>query len=210
MSVATARAPARSPADREGVLSPAMPKLHVVITSTRAGREGMPVGTWFFDHARAHGGFDPTLIDLKEVNLPLFDEPKHPRLRQYANEHTKAWSAQVNVADAFVFVIPEYNYGMPPSLLNALDFLSVEWAYKAVGFVSYGGMSGGIRSVQMAKLVITSLKMMPIPEAVAIPFFAKSIDAQGVVQGGEALAKSATTMLDELLKWDRALRTIRS
>ena len=186
-----------------------MPKLHVVVTSTRPGRVGMPVGKWFFERAKAHGGFETRLVDLKEVALPIFDEPKHPRLRQYENEHTKAWSSIVSEADAFVFVVPEYNYGMPPSLLNALDYLATEWAYKAVGFVSYGGMSGGIRSSQMAKLTITALKMMPIPEAVAIPFFGQLIDAEGNFKGNEGHEKSATTMLDELVKWDRALRTIR-
>lgn len=185
-----------------------MPKLLIVVVSTRDGRAGIPVATWFAESARKHGGFDVDLVDLKEVALPLFDEPRHPRFKQYEHAHTKAWSARVEAAEAFVFVTPEYNYGVPPSLINALDFLSSEWAYKAAGFVSYGGGSGGVRAVQMAKLVMTSLKIVPLPEAVSVPFFAKLIDAAGVFDGA-AQEASAKTMLDELARWTGALATLR-
>lgn len=185
-----------------------MPKLQVIIVSTRDGRAGLPVARWFVERSKAHGAFDVDLVDLREVALPLFDEPKHPRFKQYEHEHTKRWSARVESADAFVFVTPEYNYGVPPALINALDYLSGEWAYKAAGFVSYGGVSGGTRSVQMAKLVLTSLKVVPIPEAVSIPFFAKLVD-QGGVFDGASQDGPAKTMLDELLRWTNALRALR-
>ena len=99
--------------------------------------------------------------------------------RSYQHDHTKAWSKTIAEADAFAFVMPEYNYGMPPAMLNAIDYLYFEWCYNPAGFVSYGGASGGVRSVQMAKPVLTSVKVMPIPEGVALPFFAKQIDDQG-------------------------------
>jgi NAD(P)H-dependent FMN reductase len=185
-----------------------MPKLEVIVVSTRPGRAGLPVAHWFADRAKTHGGFDVTVADLQEIALPLFDEPRHPRLRQYEHDHTKAWAARIGASDAFVFVTPEYNYGVPPSLINALDFLSHEWAYKAAGFVSYGGVSGGTRAVQMAKMVLTSLKVVPIPEAVTIPFFAKLIDAAGTFDGS-AQEAGAKTMLDELAKWTGALATLR-
>jgi NAD(P)H-dependent FMN reductase len=186
-----------------------MLKLHVVIASTRPGRAGLPIGTWFHAFAERHGKFETRLVDLAQVNLPLIDEPKHPRLGQYEHAHTKAWSAIVAAADAYVFVTPEYNYGAPPALLNAIDFLVREWSYKPVGFVSYGGLAGGTRSVQMTKLVVTALKMMPLPEAVTIPFFSKQLDA-GVFKATESQEGAATTMLDELLRWAEALRPLRA
>jgi NAD(P)H-dependent FMN reductase len=186
-----------------------MPKLHVVITSTRPGRGGLPVGKWFEGRARAHASFEVTLVDLAEVSLPFLDEPKHPRFAQYEHEHTKRWSAIVSAADAFVFVTPEYDYGMPATLLNALHFLFNEWHYKPVGFVSYGGVSGGTRGVQMAKQVITSLKMMPLPEAVTIPFYVKSIE-DGVFKGDKVQEDAGKVMLDELLRWTNALEVLRS
>src|SRR5512140_2140117 len=107
-----------------------MSKLGVVIASTRPGRIGLPIGNWFFERAKAHGKFEVELLDLATIGLPLIDEPKHPRLAQYQHAHTKAWSAKVKEKDAFVFVTPEYNFGSPPALLNALDYLFTEWHYK--------------------------------------------------------------------------------
>ncbi len=187
-----------------------MLKLQVVVVSTREGRQGLGVGQWFYEQAKEHGGFDVELVDLADVDLPLFDEAKHPRLQDYKNEHTKRWAAIVEPGDAYVFVTPEYNYGAPPSLINALDFLSKEWAYKAAGFVSYGGVSAGTRGVEMAKQILTTLNVMPIPKAVALPFFAKSFDESGAFVPGEAQDKSASEMLTELRRWAEALVVLRS
>jgi NAD(P)H-dependent FMN reductase len=186
------------------------PTLQIVIVSTRPGRKGPAVGAWFEDLARRHGTFRIEVADLGTINLPMMDEPEHPRLRKYQHDHTKAWSTRIDRADAFVFVTPEYNYGTPPSLVNALDYLVEEWAYKPVGFLSYGGASGGLRSVQMTKSIVSALKMVPLVEAVAVPFFTKFIDAStGVFTPDEVHAKSAARMLDELLRWSSALRVLR-
>src|SRR5689334_8006169 len=138
-----------------------MLKLQVLIASTRPGRQGPAVGAWAVQQARANGKFEIEIVDLAEVNLPLFDEPKHPRFQQYEHEHTKRWSAIVARADAFVFVTPEYDFSPPASLINALHYLYNEWAYKPVGFVSYGGVSAGTRGVQITKSTVTALKMIP-------------------------------------------------
>ena len=188
-----------------------MPKLGVVIASIREGRAGLPVTDWFVGRARQHARFDIDLIDLKAVDLPLFAERNHPRLQQYENDAQKAWSARVSAADAFVFVTPEYNYGPAPALLNALDYLYVEWNYKPAAFVSYGGISGGLRAVQMMKLTLGTLKMVPIVEAVTIPFIAQAIDRDtGTLTTNDHLEKSATVMLDELLRWTTALAALRA
>jgi NAD(P)H-dependent FMN reductase len=186
-----------------------MLKLHVIIASTRPGRVGPTIGKWFFDSARRHGGFEVELVDLADQSLPLLDEPNHPRLRKYTHQHTTDWSTKVDSADAFVFVTPEYNYSSPPSLMNALDYLFHEWSYKPVGFVSYGGPVGGTRSVQMTKQLVTSLKMMPLQEGVAIAVFSQYIDKDGVFVPIEAHEKSATMMLDELKRWATALKPMR-
>jgi NAD(P)H-dependent FMN reductase len=186
-----------------------MPKLSVVVASTRPGRAGLPIATWFVERAKAHGKFDVGVLDLKEENLPLLDEPKHPRLEDYQQDHTKRWSAKVAASDAFVFVTPEYNYSAPPALLNALDYLFHEWAYKAAAFVSYGGVSGGTRSVQMTKQVLTTLSVMPIPHAVTIPFFSTMLKDDRF-HASEALEKSVAPMLDELLRWTDALAPLRA
>ena len=183
--------------------------LQIVIVSTREGRKGDAVAHWFETRARAHGAFDVELVDLAEVNLPLFDEPNHPRLRRYQHEHTKRWSERVTRADAFVFVTPEYNYSAPPSIVNALDYLVHEWAYKPLAFVSYGGVSGGTRSVQVIKLQATALRMMPIPEAVSLPFFGNMFATDGSFRPDDTQQKAADAMLNELKRWASALRVLR-
>jgi NAD(P)H-dependent FMN reductase len=185
-----------------------MPRLQVIIASTRPGRVGLPIGAWFADFAQRHGQLEVRVVDLAVVNLPMLDEPKHPRFAQYEKLHTKAWSATVAEADAFVFVTPEYNYAAPPTLMNALNFLFQEWAYKPVGFVSYGGIAGGTRAVQMLKLSVTALRMMPLPEAVTLPFAVKQIDA-GAFKATETNEQAAKVMLDELARWTDALAPLR-
>lgn len=185
-------------------------RLGIVIASVRDGRVGLPIAQWFIERARQHARFDVDVVDLKEIDLPVFAERNHPRLQKYESDKQKAWSARVAALDAFVLVTPEYNYGPSPALLNALDYLFVEWHYKPAAFVSYGGISGGLRGVQMTKQTLTTLKMVPIVEAVTIPFVAQTIDKEtGAFTPTEVHEKSATVMLDELLRWTEALAALR-
>jgi len=186
-----------------------MYNLKIIIASTRPGRKGPSIAEWIYKKALTHSSFSVELIDLAAVNLPFLDEPEHPRLKKYHHEHTKKWSAIIDNADAYIMVTPEYNYGMPAPLKNALDFLFHEWAQKPVGLVSYGGVSGGMRGVQMLKQVVTALKMMPLPESIPITFFAKHIDEKGVFNADDTLEKSAGALLNELARWAGALKTMR-
>jgi NAD(P)H-dependent FMN reductase len=184
-------------------------KLGIIIASTRPGRIGLPIGQWTENAARDHGGFDEIeLIDLAEVNLPYMNEPNHPRLGQYQHEHTKAWSATVASCDAFVFVMPEYNYGYNAELKNAIDYLHKEWAYKPVGLVSYGGVAAGTRAAQQIKQVVTTLKMTPLPEAVSIPF-AMQMLKDDVFEPNEIVVAAAKVMFDELVRVAPALAVLR-
>ncbi len=186
-----------------------MPRLQIIIASTRPGRVGLPVGRWFDARAREHGAFEVELVDLLELDLPLMDEPNHPRLSQYTQQHTKDWSAKVNAADAFVLITPEYNYGFTAPLKNAIDYLHSEWRYKPVGFVSYGGVAGGTRAVQMLKQILTTLKMTPVFEAVTVPFVAQFIDDDGGFVPNDMIEQSVKPMLDELLRVTEALAELR-
>ena len=185
-------------------------KLQVIIASTRPGRVGPTIAKWFHEYAAANSEFDVELVDLLDYNLPVFDEPSHPASRQYVHEHTKRWSAKVLEADAFVFVTPEYNFGTPVSLLNALTYLVHEWQYKPAAFVSYGGLSGGMRSVQDTKLTLTTLKVVPLTEAVTIPFFSSHIDEAGEFTPNELHLKSAEVLLKELHRWAEAVSPLRA
>jgi NAD(P)H-dependent FMN reductase len=185
-----------------------MPELMIVIASTRPGRAGGPVGRWFVERAREHGAFQIEVVDLAELALPMFDEPKHPRFRDYAHDHTRAWSQLVDAADAFVFVTPEYNHGYPASLKNAIDYLHHEWHNKPVGFVSYGGVAAGTRAMQQLKQVVTAVRMLPVVEAVNIPFFQQFIE-DGELHANQVMEQAVPAMLDELVRVEAALRPLR-
>ncbi len=186
-----------------------MPRLLVIIGSTRPGRAGLPISEWFVERAREHHGFEVDVADLAEIGLPLLDEPNHPRMQKYTHQHTMDWSAQVERADAIVMVTPEYNFGYPAALKNAIDYLHNEWQDKPVGFVSYGGVAAGTRAVQQLKQVVTTLKMVPVTENVNIPFFFQLMDDEGRVQANDVMESAATAMLDELGRLTRALSTLR-
>ncbi len=187
-----------------------MPKLMIVVGSVRPGRAGLPIAEWFERHARERGSFDVVVADLAEIDLPLLDEPAHPRLRQYTQPHTFAWSEMVDDADAFVFVTSEYNHGYPPALKNAIDYLHHEWRDKPVGFVSYGGVAAGTRALQQLKPVVSALKMVPVAEAVNIPFFHQFLNDDDENGPNEIMEQAANAMLDELVRLERALRPLRA
>jgi NAD(P)H-dependent FMN reductase len=184
------------------------PKLLVIVASTRPGRVGRPVGDWFTKTAIAHGGFEVEEADLQVLNFPLLDEPNHPRLQQYTHEHTKQWSATVNSADAIVWVTPEYNHSFPASLKNAIDYLLIEWQRKPLGFVSYGGIAAGTRSVQALKPVATAVGLVSTNNAVHIAWIRKRLE-NGVLQEDDELNGAATSMLDELLLLHSGLSRLR-
>jgi NAD(P)H-dependent FMN reductase len=186
------------------------PTLLIVIASTRPVRVGPAIADWFEARALAHGGFDVEVADLAAIDLPLMNEPKHPRRREYEHQHTKGWSARVEAADALVFVHPEYNHGMTAPLKNALDYLSHEWAYKPLGLVSYGSVSAGTRAAQMIKQVAVYLKLFTVAEAVSIPFVSRRIDGDGKFEPEEMVEKSAGGMLGELVRLEAALRPLRT
>ncbi|MGP3963437.1 NADPH-dependent FMN reductase [Nonomuraea sp. 3N208] len=186
------------------------PVLQVIVASTRPGRAGRPIAEWFHGKAVESGLFEVELIDLAEVGLPFLDEPHHPRLRQYVNAHTKEWSATVERGDAYVFVTPEYNHSFNAVLKNALDYLHHEWHNKAAGFVSYGGVSGGTRATHGLRQVTSTLKMIPVLEAVNIPFHTQFLGEDGRLHPNDIMDAAAGTMLTELARLTGALRPMRA
>lgn len=175
-----------------------MPLLQVIVASTRPGRIGRTVAEWFADEAERHDGFDVELVDLAEVDLPLFDEPRHPRLQDYEHDHTRRWSEIISRGDAFAFVMPEYNFGYNAALKNAIDFLWNEWNDKPVALVGYGGVSGGLRAIQGIKPVLTAVKLQYVAE-VPIPFIHERVQ-DGRVEANDPMRNGASAALDALAR----------
>ncbi|MCM0675353.1 bifunctional NAD(P)H-dependent oxidoreductase/GNAT family N-acetyltransferase [Micromonospora phytophila] len=178
--------------------------------STRPGALGPLVGQWLAETLTPHAaelGVELVPVALSDLDLPFLDEEEHPSSGVYRHEHTRRWSAIVDAADGFIAVTPEYNYGMPATLKNALDYLSREWAWKPIGFVSYGHTSAGTRSVQHAKQVVTTLRLVPLGATVAIRI-GEAMES-GRLRSDAARDTAGVGLLDELVRVAHALRPLR-
>lgn len=183
-------------------------KTLVIIASIRPNRIGGQVGEWIANYTSNHTYFAVEVADLMQINLPLFNESNHPRLQQYEHEHTKAWSKIVAAADAFIVVTPEYNFTMPPSLSNAVDYLYHEWAYKPVGYVGYGG-SGGLRAIQTAQQLFTNVSAVSVPSPNSVALNGVFRPTTETFEPTEQHEQAADRMLAELHKWAVGLQAMR-
>lgn len=183
-------------------------RLMVVVGSVRPGRAGLPVSLWVHERVTEVGGFDIDFADLAEVGLPFMNEPLESRLGRYSRQQTIAWSRRVAAADAFIFVAPEYNHGYAPALKNAIDFLHHEWSRKPVGFVSYGGVSGGTRGVASLLPVLHSLGLVPTAATVDVPSVRRQID-DGFFLPTDRQSAALDALLIELKELDASLSTLR-
>lgn len=186
-----------------------MYNLKIISSTVRPGRKGPKIAAWVEEVVKKDGRFNAKVLDLGQIALPMMNEPHHPVLRQYEHDHTKRWSAMIGEADAFIFVTAEYDYNYPAPLRNALEYLFHEWAYKAAGLVSYGGVSAGTRAVNGLKNDLASLRMVPIGEMVNFPMFSQFINEKGDFVPPETSHTAATKMLNELLRWTHGLKLIK-
>lgn len=158
------------------VRPPAEPiRLMIILGSVRPQRVGLHVALWAHELVTQAPGIEIDFVDLAELHLPFMDEPSHPEHQQYTKAHTRAWSARVGAADAFLVISPEYNNSYSPALKNAIDFLHHEWAGKPMGFISYGGPAGGTRGVAALRPVLDSLQLVSTRANVAIPYVTAQI-----------------------------------
>lgn len=185
-----------------------MLRIAIILGSTRPGRNGEAVARWVYDRARQRGDAEYELVDIADFNLPLLDEPVPPSQGRYGKEHTKTWAAKIATFDGFVFVTPEYNHGTSGALKNAIDFLYAEWNNKAAGFVSYGS-AGGIRAVEHLRLVMAELQVADVRSQVALSLFT-DFENFSTFKPAALHDNSMKTMLDQLLAWSGALKTLRA
>jgi NAD(P)H-dependent FMN reductase len=180
----------------------------IILGSTRPGRNGEAVARWVYEIAQRRTDTKVELVDIKDFNLPLLDEPIPPSLGQYSQPHTKVWAAKIAEFDAFVFVAPEYNHGISGALKNAIDFLFREWNHKSAGFVSYGGYANGSRAVEQLRLVMGELHVADVRAQVLLSLFT-DFENFSIFKPPAGREPEVNTMLDEVLAWGGALKTFR-
>lgn len=191
-------------------MSTTLSRLLVITVSTRPQRLGPTITRWLLEaisEVSAEVRLELDHVDLAELALPFLDEPEHPSSGRYTRAHTRAWSQRVGDADAVLVVTPEYNHAMPATLKNALDLLSREWAWKPIGFVSYGNTSAGTRAVAMARQVASTLRLVPTSGTVALRIADEVVD--GVLRPDPRRDAAAVELVRELDRLSRTLRPLR-
>jgi len=181
-------------------------KIGIILGSTRPGRRGEQVAKWVLEQA---AGRDATyeLVDLADFNLPHLDEEASASQGRYANDHTKAWAAEIAQYDGFVFVTPEYNHSTSGALKNAIDYLYAEWNNKAAGFVSYG-VHGGVRAVEHLRLIVGELQIADVRAQVAVSLLT-DFEGYTTLKPVPHLEPGLAVMFDQVESWSGALRTVR-
>ncbi|MFF2325829.1 MULTISPECIES: NADPH-dependent FMN reductase [unclassified Streptomyces] len=178
-------------------------KVAVILASNREGRFAPVVADWFLSRTAAHPGVAPDLVDIAELDLP-------PALSYRPDADAKAQldsvSARLAQADAFVVITPEYNHSYPAPLKNLIDWYRAEWQAKPVAFVSYGGVSGGLRAVEHLRQVFAELHAVGIRDTVSFHNAGALFDDEGRHRDPAGCDAAAKTMLDQLVWWGRALR----
>ena len=175
-------------------------KLAIIIGSVREGRFGTTVANWFAGEARNHGGYEVDIIDLAEFDIPA---------NMTRNASVGAFADRIGAADAFVVIFQEYNHSFGGTLKIAIDALKEEWRGKPVGFVAYGGLSGGLRAVEALRIVFAEVHATTIRETVAFPLAWNKFNDEGEPIEAEAVQTAARMLLDNLEWWGVALRDMR-
>jgi NAD(P)H-dependent FMN reductase len=191
-------------------MSSPVPRIGIVIGSTREGRFADKPAQWIHGIAQQRTDLVFELVDLRDHPLPFFNEPMSPAWAPVKNEAAQRWAARLATLDGLVVVTPEYNHGPSAVLKNAFDYAYKEFGRKPIGFVGYGGV-GAARAVEQLRLVATELQMAPVRNAVHIGM----VEFLGIWQQGKSfddyphLAQAAGGMLDDMAWWARALTTAR-
>jgi NAD(P)H-dependent FMN reductase len=184
-----------------------MLRVGIILGSTRPGRNGEAVAKWVHQAASRRRDAEFELVDIRDFNLPLLDEPMPPSMGQYSQEHTKTWARKIDAFDAFAFVTPEYNHSTSGALKNAIDYLYREWNNKAAGFVSYGS-AGGVRAVEHLRLIAAELQMATVRAQVILSLY-DDFENFSTFKPAAQHEQSLAAMLDQLVAWGTALRTVR-
>lgn len=185
-----------------------MIKIGIIVGSTRPGRKADQVAEWVYGIAKKRNDSEFEIVDIKDFNLPLLDELIPPARGQYANPHTKAWSAKIDEFDAYVFVTPEYNHGLPGALKNAIDYLFKEWNNKSAGIVSYGSI-GGARAAEQLRLTLGELKVADVRAQVLLSIFT-DFEKFAIFKPGPQKDDAVSDMLGEVVAWGEALKPLRT
>ena len=184
----------------------------VILASVRPQRRGEAFARWALGLLEGLEGVSVELIDLEAWPIPSFNHPAPAVVAEKSYPEgslSLRWAQKIASFDGFVIVTPEYNYGYPGQLKNALDQINAPWNYKPVAFVGYGGVAAGARAVQQLRLVVNELRMIPVRDDVSIRLIGLAVDERGWPTE-ELYLKRGAAMATELVWWARVAKDARA
>ncbi|PYC64769.1 NADPH-dependent FMN reductase [Micromonospora arborensis] len=187
-------------------------RVAVIVGSARGGRVGPSVAEWFTRHVGGRTDIELDVVDVADLDLPVampgwdgLPAPAPTIQVTLANV-----SPRLAAAEAFVVVTPEYNHSFPAALKNLIDWHYVQWQAKPIGFVSYGGLGGGLRAVEQLRQVFAELHAMTVRDSVSLHGPWSGLGEDGVPLDTAVCEGAAKSMVDQLVWWGRALRAARA
>lgn len=185
-----------------------MLKIGIILGSVREGRNGEAVANWTYDFAKnRNDAAEYEIVDLAKYALPFLGAPVAEENKQATEKAVKAWSEKIASFDGYIFVVPEYNHAVGGAFKNALDYLNPELNNKAAGFVGYGSL-GGVRAHENLRLILGELQVADVRTAVTFSLMT-DFENFSVFKPADFHADNANGMLDQLLSWSGALKTVR-
>jgi NAD(P)H-dependent FMN reductase len=187
------------------------PRIAIIVSTTRDTRVGMKPAEWIADFAAKRDDFEAEIIDLRDFDLPFFNEVASNRWVPSKDPAAVRWQKKIGEFDGYIFITAEYNHSISGVLKNALDQAYVEWVRKAAAFVGYGGV-GGARAIEHLRGICSELQMMPVRNSVHI----QGADFMGLMQGKKSpsemtyLDPLVNEMFADLIWWVNALKTARA
>ncbi|MBY8872480.1 NAD(P)H-dependent oxidoreductase [Micromonospora sp. PLK6-60] len=175
-------------------------RLAVITASVRPDRIAPTVTRWFLRHLAAHTDAAVDHLDLAALDLPG---------DLGGGADAERFTKRVERADAFVVVTPEYNHGYPGPLKTAIDTPYEQWRAKPLGFVSYGGASGGLRAVEQLRTVFAELHVVTVRTGVLIPNVHDAFTTDGELRDPGPARAALAEMVGQLDWWTRALARAR-
>ena len=185
-----------------------MINIAIIIGSTRPNRNGEVVAKWVYENTQTRNDATFELVDIKDYNLPLLDEPMPPSMGHYSKEHTKIWAEKIASFDGYIFVTPDYNRSVPAALKNAIDFLYNEWTNKAAGFVGYSG-SGSVRAIENLRITMSELQIADVRSQVNLSLMTDFKNFREFNPAPFHLG-ILMNMIDQVIAWGRLLKDFRA
>jgi chromate reductase len=187
------------------------PKVLVFAGSTRSDSLNKKLARLAAEAAK-NSGAEVTLVDLRDLALPLYDGDLEDA--QGLPENAKKFKQQLRECDGFIIASPEYNSSITGVLKNAIDWASREESDDEPPLVAFRGKTalllsaspgalGGLRGLVHLRSILGNIGVIVLPDQLAVGTAHEAFDAGGKLKDEkkakkvEDLAKGLVSFLEK-------------